>query len=321
MPPVFPSRGKVLHVVRREEPVCSQLVQFFGTAWLFILLATFGGCTTYQRQFAELKPGDAARIAPYAMMAANAYNPEKQFPIERLGWTRLKRTGNSAHDTTQNHRFSLAYDIYCNDSRRQYAFVFRGTDSYLDFLWANLAVGTSLEYGFAEREFVKFRREVEKKPAPYNDYKIVLVGHSLGGGMSLRESVVHGVPAIVFDPSPRLFGPAVSKFEVARRDVVFEKGEILAPLRERTSAWYLATKRGEGTVYEVNYDFGKEANNAHGLSKMAKLHSMPLLAAGIVEKGVAADPRLRNAVPPPLRRQISKVRAAPVAVQFKHSRR
>jgi Alpha/beta hydrolase family len=216
---------------------------------LAILLLGGTSCTTFERHFAELTPRDAARIAPYAMMAANAYhNPDKRFPIEDLGWVELNQAEISTRsDAPKYHRFSLAYDVLRNDSRREYAFVFRGTDSYLDFLWANLAVGTSREYGFADREFRAF---LQNRPRPYRDYKIVLIGHSLGGGMSLRESVVYGKPAIVFNPSPRLFGPPAPEFKVARRDVVFETGEILAPLRARTSAWYLATKRGDGTVYE-----------------------------------------------------------------------
>lgn len=267
--------------------------QLFGTALCLILLAAFSGCTTYQREFPTLDRRAAVRIAPYAMMAANAYN-HKEFPVERLGWHLEKTSTNSAHDKTQKHRFSLAYDIYRNDRRHEYAFVFRGTDSYLDFLWANLAIGTSFQYNSAETEFTTFIVETEKKKPPYKNYKVVLVGHSLGAGMSLRESVRYGRDAFVFNPSPRLFGPPVPKFKPARRDVVFEEGEALQPLRDLTSAWYLATKRGDGQVYRVNYHFGNGAETAHGFSKMKKLHDMAWLAQGIVNQAAEVDPRLRG---------------------------
>ena len=157
-------------------------------------------------------------------------------------------------------------------------------------MWANLAVGKSSEYGLAETEFAKFLRD---RPQAYQKYSIVLVGHSLGGGMSLRESVVYGYDAFVFDPSPRLFGPPVPKFKPARRVVVFQTGEALAPLRSRTSAWYLATKAGDGKVFQVDFPFGPDVDSAHGWKKMVELHDVTKLAEGIRAEGETVRPELR----------------------------
>jgi hypothetical protein len=58
-----------------------------ATASAFVLFAGFGGWTTYHRQFAKMERRDAASIAPYAMMASNAYHrPCERFRVEKFGW-------------------------------------------------------------------------------------------------------------------------------------------------------------------------------------------------------------------------------------------
>lgn len=266
----------------------SQRVRRFGFfCSLLISLLGFSNCTTVHKDFAQLKPREAKRFAPYAMMAANSYHHERErFEVESLGWVQVDRAGNRTCEPTYSSGFSLAYDIFRNDARKEYAFVYRGTDSILDFLWANLAVFISPQYELADWHFKQFLKKVP------SNYTVVTVGHSLGAGLALRESVLHGKDAIVFNPSPRLFGPPVRSYQKATRIVVFQKDEILSAIRRRTSTWYLATENG--AVYESNFDFGRDLQRKPGLKRWIGLHSMSKLAAAIAADGAGKDPRLHD---------------------------
>jgi Lipase (class 3) len=208
-------------------------------SFALILLLGFGlsSCKTVEKDFKPLPSAKAAEIAPYAMMAANSYHGPKWFPLQSLDWVQIDRAGIETNEATYSRRFSLAFDIFRNDPLHQYAFVYRGTDSVLDFPWANFAPVVSREYLAADWHFRKFVRSL---PKPYRDYEVVLVGHSLGAGMALRESVLLGFDAFVFDPSPRLFGPSIPRYKPANRVAVFEKGEILSLVRAKTTSWYKA---------------------------------------------------------------------------------
>jgi hypothetical protein len=259
----------------------------FGLVLLSLL--AFSNCTTVNKQVRELKPRDAARIAPYAMMTANSYHHKCDwFPLQPLGWVQVDLSGKQSDDPTYSHRFSLAYDIYRNDRQHEYVFVYRGTDSLLDFAWANLAPFVSLEYRLAERHFNKF---LNSRPPQFKQYKIVLAGHSLGAGLALHESI-RGFDAFVFDPSPRLFGPSSSQYRKGKRVVVFQKGEILALLRARTSLWYAAATGG---VYQTEFDFGPEVNRKQGISKRVGLHDMFKLAEHIRAEGAPVNSHLNEA--------------------------
>jgi hypothetical protein len=257
----------------------------FGSA--LVLLLAFSSCTTVKKDFKPLSDAEAARIAPYAMMAANSYHGTESFPLKSLGWIQIDRAGNETGEPTYSHGFSLAFDIFRNDRLRQYAFVYRGTDSLLDFPWANLAPLVSKEYLAADWYFRKF---LSNRLKPYQNYEIVLVGHSLGGGMALRESVLLGFDAFVFDPSPRLFGPPIPRYKPAKRVAVFEKGEILSIIRGPTTSWYKAMN----TVYQTEFPF-PDAERKHGVARWVSLHSMPQLAEGIRVKGVRENPTLEKA--------------------------
>ena len=257
----------------------------FGLVFLFLF--AFSSCTTVKKDFKPLSRSEAAKIAPYAMMAADSYHNPYWFPVKSLGWVQIDLAGNETGEATYSHRFSLAYDIFRNDRLRQYAFVYRGTDSLLDFPWADLAAFVSTEYLAADREFRKF---LSNRPKPYQKYKIVLVGHSLGGGMALRESVLLGFDAFVFDPSPRLFGPPIPEYVPARRVAVFQKGEILSIIRSRTTSWYKAMN----TVYQTEFPF-PGIDQKHGVARWVALHSMTQLAEGIRAKGAPENPKLKNA--------------------------
>jgi hypothetical protein len=219
------------------------------------------------------------------MMAANSYHHKCEwFPLANLGWVQLDLAGKPTDEPTYSHTLSLAYDVFRNDRRREYVFVYRGTDSYLDAIWSNLAPFVSPAYVFGDTHFDRFLETRQ-----FTKYKIILAGHSLGAGLSLHKSI-RGYDAYLFDPSPRIFGPPASEYRPATRVVVFEKGEILTTLRDRTSLWYTAATGG---VYQANFDF--HVNSKHGVAKAIALHSMFKLAEGIRARGAVVDPRLNLA--------------------------
>ena len=92
---------------------------FFGL--VLLLLLVFSNCATVNKQVRELRPRDAARIAPYAMMAANSYHRKCDwFPLRTIGWVQVDLAGKPTDDPTYSHRFSLASDIFRNDRRGQF---------------------------------------------------------------------------------------------------------------------------------------------------------------------------------------------------------
>jgi hypothetical protein len=270
-------------------------------AGVFMLVVGLGGCTPVQKQYRPLELKQAATIAPYAMMAANSYHrPCVYFPLKSLGWVQVDRAGNETAGPTYARDYSLGYDIYRNDRRREFAFVFRGTDSVLDFMWANLAPFVSPQYVFAHERFNEF---LHNRRPPYDAYKLVVVGHSLGGGLALHESLSHeNIEAYVFNTSPRIFRGSRRDYGPTKRIAVFQNGEILSMFRDRTSLWYLATKPS-GAVYETNYDFGPEVDGKRGLAKQIALHDMfrlaeTMRAAGSIENRSLAKAKMARRLDP-----------------------
>lgn len=173
----------------------------------------------------------AGRVALYAMLSCNAYHNEPNrpsFDVKKLGWAQVDLDGNPTHRPTREHGRLLAYDIFKKDGSNEVAFAYRGSDSKLDYLAANLAVGKSIEYEQAWKEFGKYAEKF--KISDLNN--VVVTGHSLGGGIALGVSVRHGVHAVTFDPSPRVFDGLHDSKKPATREVVYQEGEILQFVRD-----------------------------------------------------------------------------------------
>jgi len=211
----------------------------------------------------------AGEVALYAMLASNCYHKKGRevFKVERLGWNLL---------ISKRHVGGLAYDIYRQDATGSVIWAFRGTDSKLDYLTANLAFlpfPPFNQYKRANKVFARFVRE--------NGFdNLTVCGHSLGGGLSLSMSVRHGVPAITFDPSPRIFDGLGDRHKPARRVIVYEDGEILQKLREH----YPKIKEvvPKDNIYKCSYNF------------TGSQHRMDRLARALLDNGVTANPELQT---------------------------
>jgi hypothetical protein len=254
----------------------------------------------------------AARCAVYAMASSNAYHqpprksrhPKMFFPIHRLGWTlvtpdsvpiALAADGRPAQPTHESSLLSLAFDIH--ERGGDTIFAFRGTDDVMDYVTGSLGIAWSLHYARARQHFVRYAR---RNPAR----RIVLTGHSLGGGLALSASVrrdvleeirgalpagAQGYGAVVFNTSPRVFDGWGDRHVPAQRTAIYQDGEVLEHVRrlwERKFNQVVAPH----SQFETRFDYQDKCGQ--GDLKDAS-HRADLLADGLLRLGVTADPSLQ----------------------------
>ncbi|WP_031436607.1 Mbeg1-like protein [Methylobacter tundripaludum] len=219
----------------------------------------------------------AAKDAIYAMLACNCYHEKSKthFPVEKLDWILVDRDGHPTDEPSKQGWFTgFAYDIYENSKSNKSVIAFRGTDSKQDWITSNFAIPFSIPYKSAIKAV---RQYVEKN----GSRDLVVIGHSLGGGLALSASVHQGVPAITFDPSPRIFDGLGDHHEPALRVIIYQKAEILEKLREKWDTKAYDVVKSED-VYECNYNFGE--NNDHRID---------ILAENLAKQGVRSNPKLQ----------------------------
>lgn len=218
----------------------------------------------------------AGRNALYAMLACNCYHDKekRQFPVDRLDWYLVDQDGERTDKPTkQGWLTGFAYDIYEHSKSNKSVLAFRGSDGKNDWLLANGAIPFSIPYKSAVKAV---RTYLERNPPR----DLTVIGHSLGGGLALSASVHHGVRAITFDPSPRIFDGLGDYHQPAARIIIYQHAEILASLREKFIKKAYDVVREED-IYECDYDFaGEDAHRIdilatemakHGLSSNAEL--------------------------------------------------
>ncbi|MBI3794305.1 MAG: hypothetical protein HY280_06200 [Nitrospinae bacterium] len=164
----------------------------------------------------SLNKENAAKYAAYAMMSSDVYHKNgadkvSPFPIEKIDWKMEKTAGNNEH--------GLAYDVYFNEKSGERIVAFRGTEDATDWKDGNLL---PLQYDDADRIFADCKTD--------NNEITAFAGHSLGGGLALHMSVECGIPAYVFDTSPKV-DLHNRNIRPAKRVLIYQKGEILQPLR------------------------------------------------------------------------------------------
>ena len=223
-----------------------------------------------------MTPVIAGELATYAMMSANAYEKKVgrvRFDLKKLGWELVDLDGEPTDQPTKTYEFSgLAYNIYEKVGTNKVVFAFRGTDNKNDFLWANFSIPP---FNFQYRQA---RKAVGKYLLENNHKNVIATGHSLGGGLALSVSVHHGIKAITFDPSPRVFDGIGDMHEPAERIIVYQKGEILELARK---IWKKDNEVvEEKNIFECNYStvFNGESE-----------HRGDLLAKGILLEGSSVN--------------------------------
>ena len=231
---------------------------------LFLLVAVVGVSPVLVAKdigYVELDREQAGELAVLAMMASNAYRASEgrtRFPLERLGWKRVDMKGQSVtHDDSSyeprtwfGRAFSnLQFDIWEHDRDQRTVFAFKGTDEKIDWINANLGVGVSIPYKSAKKQVEKYARRNPSR-------KILLTGHSLGGGLALSVSVWQGRDAYVFNSSPRVFDGRKDMNMTATRIAVYQGGDVLQKVRERHPKF--AEKVSDDDVIRTDFAYGEE---------------------------------------------------------------
>lgn len=238
----------------------------------------------------------ANEFALPAMLSSNAYRRDgdrTRFPVLPLGWVRVgAREGelddghNSYEPRTSFGRLwsNLQFDIWEHQSRPETCVAFKGTDEKVDWAVSNLAIGISIAYKSAKK---LVRLYAEQHP----ERRILLTGHSLGGGLALSTSLWLGLDAVAFDPSPRLFDGLHDANRPAWRCAVYQQREPLQLIR---SVWpKFLEKMNPDDIYRTNFDFRGESSHrmdllAEGILRMANLQPLEYLAAEVpVKVGLA----------------------------------
>lgn len=218
------------------------------------------------------------------MMASNSYhkNDRVRFPVKKAGWIQVDEDGKQTAKPTKKHPLSgLAYDIYEKQGTDEVVFAIRGTDSKRDYIDANFAVPPfSIQYTQVNKEFGEY---IKNHPGK----KVTVTGHSLGGGLALSVSVHHGVEAITFDPSPRIFDGKGDIHLPAKRVLIYEGGEILEKVRKHWKK--ISEVVSNENIYKCDFDF-----------KDVSKHRGDYLARGLLDLGATANKELvpiRDALP------------------------
>lgn len=210
-------------------------------------------------------------LAVYALMSSNVYLDSKRtyFPIEKLGWEKVDvdRTPiNEIKNSYSNSLTNLQFDIWEHKKTNKTIFAFKGTDEKSDWL-TNMSIGISIAYKSAKKKVKNYVRENPER-------EVTLTGHSLGGGIALSVSLWEGVPAYVFNSSPRVFDGMADNKKKATRIATFQKGDILDFVRKKHPK-FVATIPPEDTI-RTDFDMpGK------GIPSVRN-HRMDYLAEGIL---------------------------------------
>ena len=218
---------------------------------------------------------NAPVLATYAILSNNAYERPDRLPLPPGGWSRV---GSSDPEK------GLAYTVFMRregTQTREIVVAFRGTDDLRDWLH-NLDPIHREQSGKAHGAFASVVAEYRSSGA-----KFVATGHSLGGGLALEMALKFSevdVDAFAFDCAPMLKGGERPNMRT-RRTSIWEKGEVLEPLRDLKSE-LLHEWRGTELV-EVNFERGSPLKQhkirplALNLIKAAALFSAPFRGLGV----------------------------------------
>ena len=205
----------------------------YGFAIVGLLL--LAGCSTTKTTKLELTGCDhpskwcdqirntAEESFVYAQIASNTYDDGYQFVLPDDYVLIIKQ---------DNDSIGFAYSIYENKSESKLILSFRGTEGFdfPDWFFGNL-LGLQNDRGLELFDQIKVENP---------NKKIIVTGHSLGGGIALEVSLQReDADAYVFNTSPR-FGAGGHRIENKRVSIV-EHGEFLkafrAPSREASQTY------------------------------------------------------------------------------------
>lgn len=208
---------------------------------------------------------DAPKYATYAILSDNAYARNIPLPLPP-GWTKVKE-----RRLPENGLALTVYELRANEKLAEVVVAFCGTDESKDWI-QNLAPFYRIQVPPAEKMFSDILTNYKDSGA-----RIVVTGHSLGGGLAFHMSFVHhDVEAIVFNSSP--VTKAGMKVLKNKRTSIWESGEGLQAPRNVVN---FARVRWRG-VKRVEVRF------LHG--SPVRQHSMTLLALNLTKLAALGSP-------------------------------
>lgn len=207
----------------------------------------------------------AIKTYEYALMASNTYHSEASFLIP--DW---KPTMHYRGERAGLYEVGFQADQYENKIKKEIAIVFRGTDNSSVDNMANFAIWWPWSNDRAPAQYQLAKNLAEKIHKDNPDYKLILVGHSLGGGMAFHASWnIPNSETYAFDPSPRTWISGDPKPGI--RYVIREHGEILQYIQFWNSLPVDNNK-------DEKFDFiGGDATREHNMYYLAR--GLLLLAA------------------------------------------
>lgn len=186
----------------------------------------------------------------YAVMSFNTYSDVTQIKIS--DWKREERFESSK---------GFGADVYSStNGSNEMVIAFRGTDGLMainDHIFANLYINWFSNGQFSQADEI-YKHVLYK----YHPNKITTTGHSLGGGLALRISLLNkDVDAYVFDSSIRT-GVGIGANNIWGNKIISmrDSGEMLALFRHLPLFKKL---KKNGGVYRYNFlggNFSKEHN-------------------------------------------------------------
>ncbi len=250
------------------NPIGKRII--FGIASLALVVS---GCAAKSldeiegHENVQMLPKELAKdYAVYAMMASNAYlDPNRTyFKLDGLGWEKVDLEGNPTKRNSYSPSWigkifsNLQYDIWESTNSNKTVISFKGTDEKIDWT-TNFWIGPSVAYKSAKKHVKKYQ---EKNP----ERDVVVVGHSLGGGLAISVSLWLGVDAYAFNSSPRVFDGWGDNSEEATRKAIFQEKEILSILRSLWPKFHEVMN--EEDIYQTSFDFN--GVNRHRIDYLAE---------------------------------------------------
>lgn len=256
--------------------------------------AVLTSCATVPIATQKSHPVDsdiAKKNAIYAMIAHNVYEEEPLFPLEIIGWKEIKHPDNWFMSLFS---FGLHYQIFEHEHSNVVVIAFRDTKSLWDW-GANLSIA-SLQFEYAHYRIKDYLTKIGSfcdEGDEYRKKKIILTGHSLGGGLAIGMSLRCGLDAVAFNSSPRFFdGFGLSLWSYdrsAHRVLIFQKGEALEIFRKLS---FYDNNKSEKIVLDENTFTADFSYECIDINDFFCSHAMEPLALGLLRLGKCHDDNL-----------------------------
>jgi len=169
--------------------------KLFFLSFTFLLLAQAANARqmrTIPSNIIECNQSCLKEVYPYAILSQDAYNTHHKFVWN--GWERIK---------TFSFENGLDMVFYMNSFAKEMVLAFRGTQFFFSDLYADIiqAVGILPEQYLDAGIFIL--DNLPTLQAKHRDgYKLIVTGHSLGGGIAQFVANIFGLQAYSFNSAP-----------------------------------------------------------------------------------------------------------------------